>query len=93
MSKLTKLELSFNEIHAQGALKIVQNCTHMTRLAYIDLSYNNIGSQGVRALVPSLVLMTNLTYIKLNNNSIRQGVMPTIKILFEQMPNLKVVIE
>jgi Ran GTPase-activating protein (RanGAP) involved in mRNA processing and transport len=71
----------------------VRNCTHMTQLAYIDISYNNIGGQGVRALVSSLALMTNLTYIKLDNNSIRKGVIPTIKTLFEQMPNLKVVIE
>jgi hypothetical protein len=37
--------------------------------------------------------MKNLTYIKLNNNSIKKGVIPTVKILFAQMINLKVDIE
>ena len=65
---IKELDLSQNDIGAQGALAIA-NSSLMSNLASLNLSDNNIGVEGAVVIADS-VHMCNLTSLNLNNNNI-----------------------
>ncbi len=66
---LTSLDLSFNNIGAEGARSLAAALDNNATLMSLDLHYNNIGAQGARSLAAALDNNATLTtlYLGLNN--------------------------
>ena len=69
-TSLTQLDLSYNDISAQGVAALAEALKHNTSLTQLDLSDNDISDQGAADLAEALKQNTSLTQLDLTDNDI-----------------------
>src|SRR3989344_818552 len=67
---LHKLDLSRNDLGAEGARHLVPTLSQLTHLHSLNLCFNDIGAEGARHLASALPQLTQLQFLYLRSNNL-----------------------
>src|SRR3989338_6031977 len=70
LSSLTELNLSLNNIGAEGTKELTPYLGNLSSLTSLNLSANNIGAEGMKKLAPHWGKLSSLTSLYLGSNDI-----------------------